>query len=98
MAIWISSNCRSPVALLRERFVYKMLESGMEIDVYGECSGQMFPIESRWDPAFHDVISRLKKINYLLVLNGNIYTNQFTMGNIFQIQILLKFRKFNTLP
>ncbi|CAK8692244.1 unnamed protein product [Clavelina lepadiformis] len=61
LAVWVVSNCgNTPSSSLRFAYADKLQDSGLQIDKFGRCSGYNFPIRSRYDPAYFEVLSRYK--------------------------------------
>ncbi|XP_076816929.1 4-galactosyl-N-acetylglucosaminide 3-alpha-L-fucosyltransferase FUT6-like isoform X2 [Clavelina lepadiformis] len=61
LAVWVVSNCgNTPSSSLRFAYADKLQDGGLQIDKFGRCSGYNFPIRSRYDPAYFEVLSRYK--------------------------------------
>jgi len=59
MAVWISSNCgkEGDATGLRLRCFQKMKKAGLRVDAFGNCFRERFPVWSRWDPKYFELIS-----------------------------------------
>jgi len=60
-----------------------LIKAGLKVDVFGKC-GIPFPIKSRWDPAFHEIVGR-----YGVCLTFGSTTLLFKASNLSSITVVL---------
>ncbi|XP_076823028.1 alpha-(1,3)-fucosyltransferase 4-like [Clavelina lepadiformis] len=75
LVAWIVGNCGNiPSSYLRFEYADLLRKYGLKIDQFGGCSGVPFPVASRWDPSFNEVLSTYK---FYLVFENAYHCNGY---------------------